>query len=64
MNRLALFLPTLFLLVPPRALADNAVRLPGAVFFVDFEPDELPATRLFHGARRVEGRFGSSVRKL
>ena len=58
MNRLAPLLPLLLLFSPSAVFADDAAGPPGAVFFVDFDKDEATEPRLFHGTRRVEGRFG------
>ena len=34
---------------------------PDAAVFVDFDEDETPPAALFHGAKRVTGRFGTAV---
>ena len=41
--------------------AEPAGRPPGAVLFVDFDEGEAPQAKRFHGAKRVEGRYGSAL---
>jgi hypothetical protein len=59
MNRQVLSL--LVVLLPSTLLAARAAGPAGAVLFMDFDAAEEPQARLFHGARRVGGRFGAAL---
>src|SRR5687767_15004966 len=58
MNRLV---PALLLLTTALSGAAEPSKPPGAALFFDFDEAESPPVRLRHGAKRVEGKFGSAL---
>ena len=60
MNRLW-FVPLVLSFLASTSHAEPAGCPPGAVLFVDFDEGEAPQAKLFHGAKRAEGRYGSAL---